>query len=322
MSTTSVPANLQAKIYVAETMKEAKAKSFLEKFISEKGDSLVKLRKDPSKSAGDTMTIPLAMQLSADPILGDATAEGNEESQTMYDQTVTVQQKRFPWRSEGMNEEQKAAYSVREQAKWALGERIAVYEDTQFFNKIGTTLTSGEVVWIGGNTAVGTFDATDKLTLASIQKAKRAAKMHSPMVEPIMVDGKPLYIFFAHTYAMRDLWTDSAFLNAHYYANLRGDKNPIISGAEVLIDGVLIYEHTRVKRAADGASSAYVSYNFLAGKNCAVKAEARAPFWKEKEFDYGNQLGILVGTHNTIEKSKFNSHDYGVINVPSSAAAD
>lgn len=322
MSTTTVPANLQAKIYLAETLKEAKSKSFLNMFISEKGDSLVKLRKDPAKNPGDTMYIPLAMQLSADPILGDATAEGNEESQTMYEQSVTVQQKRFPWRSEGMNEEQKAAYSVREQAKWALGERIAVYEDTQFFTKMGTTLTSGEVVWTGSNTAVGTIAASDKLTLATIQKAKRAAKMHSPMIEPIMVDGKPLYIFFAHTYAMRDLWTDSAFLNAHYYANLRGDKNPIISGAEVLIDGVLIYEHNRVKWTTDGASSARVAYNFLAGKNCAVKAEAKAPFWKEKWFDYDNQLGILVGTHNTIEKSKYNSHDYGAMLVPTGAAVD
>jgi N4-gp56 family major capsid protein len=274
------------------------------------------------KNPGDTMTIPLAMQLSADPILGDATAEGNEEAQSMYDQSVTVQQKRFPWRSEGMNEEQKSAYDVREQAKWALGQRIAVYEDTLWFTKMATSMTSTEIVWTGSNTAVNTIAATDKLTLANIQKAKRKAEMHAPLVEPIMVDGKPLYIFFAHTYAMRDLWTDSSFLNAHYYANLRGDKNPLISGAEVLIDGILIYEHTRVKLATDGAASANVAYNFLAGKNCGVKAEAKAPFWKEKWFDYDNQLGILVGTHNVIEKTKYNSKDYGVIHVPTGGAAD
>ena len=320
-STVSLAAT-RAKIYSADVWREGFEMSMFSKFASEKGDNAIKVKMDLTKTKGDSIVIPLAMKFTGAGVTSDATLEGNEEAQNYYSQEVTVLQRRWGWRDTGENDNQKITYSMREEAKHFLAGRYADYLDDTWMTNMAASPTAGEIVWTGSVTSIVSIAATDKLTLATIQKAKRKCKIHSPIVEPIMIDGKPHFVFLAHTYAMRDLWTDTEFLNAHYYANLRGDKNPLISGAEVLIDGVLIYDFERVPWATDGASSAYVAYNMLLGKNSAVHAVAKPMFWREKTFDYENQHGIAVGTIDVIAKSKFNSKDFGVIHCPTGAAAE
>jgi N4-gp56 family major capsid protein len=322
MANTTAPAAHVAKIWSAEVWQEGLEQSFFKKFMSEKGDNVIKVYKDLQKDKGSAITIPLVMKLSGVGVASDATLEGAEEAMTYYDQTITVHQQRWGVRIEGAETEQKVTFNMREQAKWGLRTRFSDYLDDTLMTVLSASPTATEIKWTGTVTTVASIAATDKLTLSTIQGAKRKARMHSPIVEPIMVEGKPHYIFLAHPYAIRDLWLDTEFLNTHYYANLRGDKNPLISGADIMVDGVLVYDYERVPWATDGASSAYVAYNMLLGKNAACHAIAKPMFWREKMFDYENEAGFAVGYIGAIAKSKFNSLDFGIIHCPTGAAAE
>lgn len=325
MSLTSATANLTAKLWASKTFDEAVKASYFNKFISESGDNVIHKYNDLSKNKGDAITIPLIMNLSGVGKSGDDVLEGYEEAITMYDFTVTVNQIRNAVRLAGEMTEQKLAFDLRMKAKNVLKQWFSDYLDNTLMTNLAASPTAGETLFAGTATATGTIAATMYLTTTLITKAKRTAMLHAPKVAPLKVEGKDAYILLAHPYAVRDLKAnDTVWQNANYYAQERGNDNPILSGAVGMFDGVYVYEYERVPTGLDGGSSANVCYNMLLGKQAAVWAVAKPMFWKEKTgqfaFDYENSVGFATGYIGAIAKSKFNSKDYGIIHVQTGGA--
>lgn len=78
--------------------------------------SLVYIKDETSKSAGDRVTCGLRMQLSGDGIQGDATLEGNEEALATYSDNIFIDQLRHAVRSGGKMSEQRVPFDVRAEA--------------------------------------------------------------------------------------------------------------------------------------------------------------------------------------------------------------
>jgi N4-gp56 family major capsid protein len=86
-----------AKKLFVDALKETKA----DKFMGTSSSSLIQVRDELSKSAGDRITVGLRMQLTGNGVQGDGTLEGNEESLTTYSDNVYVDQLRHAVRSAG-----------------------------------------------------------------------------------------------------------------------------------------------------------------------------------------------------------------------------
>lgn len=315
---------LTAKYYSSKVWNEGKKNTFVNKFMG-KGDNVIYEYTELQKSAGDAVIIPMAMNLSGSGVANDSTLEGNEEAMTLYNFTVTVAQIRNAVRIAGAETEIRPAFNLREQAKMVLRQWFTDYIDSKFHTVMKTSLTTGEITFPKNTagttmTGVGALNSVCLLTCEMISRAKRNAILHSPKVMPVKVDGKEKHILLAHPYAVRDLKSDTTWLNANYYANSSGSTNPIISGAVGEYDGVVIWEDERIVTGGDGSSAATVAYNMLLGQNAACFVKAKEMFWKEKSFDYDNAKGYAVGYIGTIAKSLFNSKDYGVIHMPTSGA--
>ena len=179
-----------------------------------------------------------------------------------------------------------------------------------------------------GKTAENAITTSDVFSADLIGKARRMAQADElTAVQPIRIDGRETYVMVIDPYQARDLRQDTKWIEAQEYANVRGEKNPIFSGAMGVYEGVVIHEHLRVPRTATGASDAMVGHALFLGAQACIFAEGEAPHWEEDTFDYGNQYGVSIDRMFGLKKSQFkydgtNLTDFGVINVLTSSAGD
>ena len=115
------------------------------------------------------------------------------------------------------------------------------------------------------------------------------------------------------------------------HANIRGEKNPIFSGAMGVYEGVVIHECLRVPRtdtgSGTGANKTKVGHALFLGAQACIFAEGEAPRWDEKTFDFGNQYGVAISRMFGLKKAQFkydgtNLTDFGCINVLTSSVGD
>lgn len=335
--------------------------------MGEGTNNIVQVMNDVKKEGGDTVTFGLSLKLSGDGIVGDSEAEGNEEAILTYAQSVSIDQVREPVRLTGRLDEQTASYDMRKDAKEKLATWIKEYTERNIFMKLGgvNTLTltdvagvtySGRAAWSNSPNIVTTTDevagrglrywrsgsassgdglddlaAGDVFTAVDISIAKVKAKLASPQIRPLRVQGKDYYVMFLHPNQVYDLKnvSSSVWAQAQREAQMRGDSNPIFAGSLGIWDGVILFEHeyvpTAVATAAfsvGGTACAVRAYRaVLCGQQAAVMVNTnKSMFMEEETFDYKNKVGYCTGIIGGIQKSAFNSLDYGVVTVDSSSS--
>lgn len=183
----------------------------------------------------------------------------------------------------------------------------------------------------GGTTSLS---STDKMTPQLITRAKLKARLAKPRILPLRVNGKEYYVMFLHPWQAEDLRQNATFMQAQRDAEIRGKDNPIFTGALGIWQGVILYEHDYVpfldvsvagnsfRGAAVGTDCAVDCFRaLLCGRQAGVFLEANNPNkWQEEEFDYGNQCGFSTGIIGGVQKTMFNSKEYGVIAVDTAAS--
>lgn len=320
MANTTIATNLVQKAWAKATWEAGMHKSYFEKFTGTGADSIVQIKTELQKGAGDNIVIPLLMPLSGAGVTGDNTLEGNEEALIYRDFNVSIDQLRNAVRIAGKMEEQKTQINMRTDAKNALSEWLATTIDKKIFNVLSSNPSDDRVVYAGSAANKSALTASDIFSVDIIGKAKRLATAdENTMVKPIKVDGRDVYVMVIDQYQARDLMNDQKWLDAQHYAQSRGNDNPIFTGALGMYDGVVIHQHTRVIR--DTTGSVPVSSGLFLGAQAAVMAVGNNPEWNEDTFDYGNQVGFEFGRIFGIAKSAFdydgdgNKTDFGVVNV-------
>ena len=357
MATTSYPVNhsLAVKLWSKTLFHEALKETHAGRFMGSDSNSLVQIKDETKKSAGDRIRIGLRVQLAGDGIQGDATLEGSEEALVTYTDDVFIDQLRHAVRSAGKMSEQRVTFDVREEAMMGLRDWWAGRIDTSFFNQLAGNTGQSDTRYTGNQAAIapsttsgnsriifGPDDETTENSLSAasasnnfqltlLDEAITLAKTASPLIRPIKVNGEDKYVIFLHPYQVFNLRTDATANRVTWYdaqkARVQGgerDKNPIFSGALGEYNGVILHENTRVPLAT---STTTVRRAVFCGAQAAAIAYGReysSPnkmSWVEEAFDYGNQLGVSAGLIFGLKKLQFNSNDFGTIVISTHAEA-
>ena len=337
----TIPSDLTAKVWSKQLWVEAQKELWFMRMASkmeptgEKVEatgvgSIICIKEDLTKSAGDTIVVPLLVKLTGDGKTGDDKLEDEEEDLTFYDFSVTVNQLRNGVRTPGLMAEQKRAFSMRNAAKIALKIWLKEKMDEEMFYALGYAPTSNRRRIAGGHADLTSLTTSDVLVTTDISLCKRKAKLANPKIRPAIVDGREMFVIILHPYQSKALVAESAWQNAQRNANIRGEKNPLFSGALGVWDGVIIHEHELIETAAIGADLPGTSENvavaaaraLFLGAQAGVYAYAKHTNWVEQSFDYQNQTGFATAIIYEAAKTIFNSEDYGMIALDTYYAAD
>lgn len=295
---------------------------YFNKFMGDSFNSMV-VEKSIEDGKGKDVTFGM-VGLSGTAVTGDLMLEGNEDNLSSYALTVTTAQRRFGVINAGKFDDSKVLYNFRNEALQELKRVYAEDIDAQIFSALtATSGTFGQLRADATTSAYATSDdaanltASDTITLGDISKLKRYAQLGAGAthkMKPIRIDGKDYYVLLVHPEVGYDLSQLSDWKQAQREANVRGNDNPIFSGALGVIDGVVVHEHDGITTSDTmGAGSIKGARNLFLGAGAACFGAAGEMSWVEKTFDYGNKLGVAAGKIYGVGRTVFNSKDYGAI---------
>lgn len=344
---------LAVRLWAKRLFVEALLETFMDRFIGTTDkNSVIQMRDEMSKSAGDRVTVGLRLQLVGPGVQGDNTLEGNEEALATYNDTLIIDQLRHAVRSKGKMSEQRVPFSVRQESMDGLKDWWAARLDLWFFNQI-CGFTAQTDVRFTGMQAVIAPDSThlfrpnskttdeslttgDEFNLQMIDRMVARAKTFSTAnngavpIRPVKVKGGEYYVMFVHPFQSYQLrsntnagaWAD--LQKSRMFGGVTGDDNPIFAGGSYLgvYNGVAIHESSRVTNGVNsttGAAVTNVRRAVLCGAQAAMMATGRDDSgpekmnWVEELFDYNNQLGVAAGMIAGLKKTQFNTSDFGTI---------
>lgn len=344
----------------------ARKSYFSKKFMGEGTDSEMPIQvlRHLENDAGEKISYDLVMQLRMQPVEGDNTLEGREEDLTFYTDSVLIDQLRGGVNTGGRMTRKRTIHDLRKIARSRQSDWWARVFDELFFMYLSgargvnsefifpTSYTgfatngfvapdTSHLLYAGAATTKATVASTDKVTLATIDKAKVKATMLGggtagiPGIEAIMVEGEPHYVLLLNPFQAYDLRTNTStgqWLDVQKAAAAaEGRANPIFKGGLGKYNDVVIHEHKAVIRYSDygaGSNVAAARALFL-GRQAAVVAFGSAGNglrfdWHEESRDNGNQAVITTSTICGIKKTAFTisgtSRDFGLISIDSAAA--
>ncbi len=138
-------------------------------------------------------------------------------------------------------------------------------------------------------------------------------------LRPIMVDGKPYYLYITHPDANFDWGNDSTAMQAQREAEVRGKENPIFAGAEYIWKNVVIHTHEFVTTGTDGGGASVPwTYGHLLGAQSLCVAFGEAPSIVEETEDFEEDLFYAWRVTMKVDTPEFNSKRYGSISAVTS----
>lgn len=310
---------LTKKLWEEQLFRDAIKESYFDKFMGDNMEALVYTKTNLEKSQGDKITFGIRKRLTGAGVTSGQALEGNEESLTTYDYSLSLEQYRHAVRDNGALSRQRAMFSISEEAVSALKDWGSEKIDLLAFNAIQASPT--KIFYGGTASSTATLAAGDKLTPALISKVKAWAltgggRSQTPL-RPVKVDGGRYYILLVNPDQMYDLKRESEFQQAMREAEVRGPQNPLFKNATAIWDNVVIHEHENINRYTTWGAGANVSGStaVFMGAQALCWAWGARPEVVAKKFDYDNEEGYAWGMIAATGKPVFNSKDYGTLGV-------
>ena len=283
---------------------------------SEMNDFIVEFP-DLEKEQGYQHTFGQLRELAGAGVSGDSTMEGNEEVPDVYDDAITLDQRRNAIRTYGkLSDQYPSDKGVRKWAKELLKRWMAETIDQDFFTDLGTSPT--KVIYGGDATSTATIEAGDYLTLSLISKCVAYAHKATPKIIGKKMMGKEGFAFVTSPDSAFDLSErDAAWAQAQREAMKAGPDNPIFHTALGVHKGTAIHEHSRTAVSTTWGSGGNVNgtTSLFMGTGAGAIAYAKRKIWTEKTFDYKNKVGFCIGSIYGTTKNVFNGADNAVIAV-------
>ena len=259
---------------------------------------------------GDKMTFRIRA-----PLTGEGVGDGGRvlsaaEALSILNFTLEVHERANCVTSDGAISEQRTAVNIREEGKAALGDWYArrLEEDAYaalaglYNSPVALTVNekapSAARVWRGGQKADGTIcaagpfasdallsaqTATDVLMgtgiISLIRRKMSLGTAAYPAIRPIMVKGKPYYVCLLHTWqvkAIKNETGDNGWKQIQAAANIRGEENPLFSGALGLWDGVILHEYNWPQMVRTGAGGSLPAEGFTLAADRATTTDPEA----------------------------------------------
>ncbi len=338
MGNTSSISNMQPQLWQRQTLIDAIEELFFKQngmmSANRTAPAPIFLKPDFKTKQGKKVTIPLVIKPSGEGIDGDSEQEGNEEELTTYSQDIEVNQKRNAIRLKGRMDEQKNALNMRTIAREALAGWQAEIMQKEIFRKGGGIVantfsntpvapSSTRVIYGGNATADSDIDSADKMTLSLLFKISNTISTLTPLIRPIKYKGKNYYLFLIHPNQRYDLMQDDSYLTLQKDAGLRGFDNPLFSGADAIVDNLIIHVHNYVPTFSTWGSTSDQpgARGLIMGAQAIVLALGEEGRWVEKSFDFDNKWAICVGAIWGVQKAIFNSVDYAIVAVDTYATS-
>jgi N4-gp56 family major capsid protein len=338
MAFTTVNAANVEEIWDAQFFKEYVRANRFKRYMGTTPNSVIQLREDLTKKAGDGITIPLVTKLSGAGVTGNGLLEGNEEALGNYGHKIEVATRRNAVAVTD-NDQQFTGIQLRDAAKemlklWCMERlRTDVITALGSINGIayGTASAAQRNAWLVSNNdrvlfgdgTVGAFTtlATDiaavtaamKLTKEVVSRAKARAEIATPIIRPVTVgEDSENYVMFVGSGAFRDLKQDLG--TSLQNAQERGDSNPLWKDGDLMWDGVIIRKIQEIATLGTvGASSARIEPYYLCGAQALGVAYAQRPKSTTDVRDYGFVKGVGIHEMIGVEKLVYNGQDHGVL---------
>ena len=191
-------------------------------------NSIIQMKTETSKGAGDSVTFGLRARLTQDGITETEVAEGNAESLSIYSDSVLINELGFNAgvKSQNTIDQQRVPFNLRDQARNGLGELWADRKSASFFNQVCgytaqtntkytglntvTAPSSGRKIVSGSGSNDQDITSSDIFTIDLIDQAVELAKVGNNMVRPIRIGGQPKYVIYLHPYQVTSLRTNSS----------------------------------------------------------------------------------------------------------------
>lgn len=90
---------MAVKLWSKRLLVESLKATWINKFTGKDSSSLIQIKDETNKGAGDKITVGLRIQLTGEGIQGDGTLEGNEEAMSVYTDAITIDQLRHAIRT-------------------------------------------------------------------------------------------------------------------------------------------------------------------------------------------------------------------------------
>jgi N4-gp56 family major capsid protein len=312
-------------------------------------------------SRGTECVMQLVNDLESDGIVGDNKVTDNEEPMVNDTQVLKIDKIANAVKSKGQMSEQATVVRFREQAKDKLGFWLPdKIDELLFLTASGVAYTkkldlstrgtsqlpqlafaadvtapsSLRIKYPGAVTTDGGLTTAEKMSWNFCVSMKAYAKRQK--IRPIREGGKEYYIMVMSPEQRRDLITDSDYKSINQNGQERGSKNPLFTGANAVIDGLVIYEHNKVVNTGgltSGVDKWGAGFNvegaqaLLMGAGALGYTTLGGGEWLEADnTDYGRQPGIGYQQMFGMLKPKFKpsanatAQDYGVIAVKTAAS--
>lgn len=360
MSSTTYGVNdaYAVKLWAKKLGVEALKETYIGRFIGEDANSLIHLKNEIQKSSGDRLTFGLRMIPTGDGVTENQVLEGNEESLTTYSDALLINELHHAIRvrSENTIDQERVPYNLRDEAKNALKDWFSDRYDQIFFNHICGFTPETRITYTGNNAILapsagriiragsGLTDdnslnaVSQNFSLDLIDRAVERAKLATPLIRPIKMDGKDKWVMFLHPTQVTALRTNTnagQWLDITKAALMGGNSNGanIYTGALGEYNGVVLHESVRVRAGVSNAGVAVANTRraVLCGAQSAaigfggmVKNEQRFK-WVESLFDYERELGVsgqaIMGLKKTQYPINGTATDFGTIVVSTFAQA-
>lgn len=364
---------LRKKVYAAKVIQAGRDDSF---FMGENG-FMSKGLNDATKpihyvddltktERGTRCVMPLVLDLDKDGIVDDNQLEGNEEPISVDSLEIKVSQLRHAVKSRGKLSEQETVVQFRATAKDTLGfwkseitdelcfltasgvsydkELDGSTRDTDSqlpqlrFNADVSAASSNRKIYAGSATSTATLTVNDKMSWNLLVRANTLAKRKR--LKPIRIKGGRYYVVVMAPEQGRDLKQDNDYRTIVKDGSQRGKMNELFTGAFVVVDGLILYEHNRVyttfglastsKWGASGTVDGATA--LLMGAQAVGYANIGDDEWGESDQkDYGNRQGIsygcMIGLIKAVFKSRYDKsggnytqQDFSLITIYTAAA--
>lgn len=296
-------ANSIPDLWSADLYMQADKQTFFHRLEGEPGSGMPVIRVDDlTKEPGDSIKTDIALKLTGSGQTGDTSLlEGNEEKLIIRQASFSVDslQHAVRWSKKA---HVLITHNLRDLAKDELARWYAGQVDNRIFNELtgqtGFSTIPTKNKWAAG-TATSRATVADtatggRLTLDDISRAK-AYFQTEIQGEPIKLeDGQEIFGMVIHPYsALNVKLDDTKWAQAQREAQMRGQDNPLFTGALGMWDGVVLYESSRVPRSLNGNTpDIMVADNVFFGANAITRGWAYYPDWTEQEFSYGQEHGI------------------------------
>lgn len=295
--------------------------------------SVIQIKEDLMKKAGDSVTYALVNRLTNDAVTGSNTLEGYEEDLVSRSHRVYVDKRRNGVRVSEMNE-QKSAISLRNAAKptlltWAT-------EDTRDFiiDELGAlngTLFNARTAAIGDAWLVDNFDrvvfgngvgsgtdlsadlalldtTADLFSITQLDRMILKAKTCSPKIRPMRDpgNGKRYYVAIANPHAFKNL-RDSMDTEVLASTVVQMEASKLFEGGDLFWNGVIVKEVDNLPIYANLGDSATTEVTpvYLMGAQAVGVAYAKRWQSVTEVFDYGDKHGVAVESIYGVEKLRF-----------------